>query len=535
MYRIIIVDDEDIVRQGIIKNMDWNNLGFTVVGEAEDGAEALDLVQSLCPDLVLADIRMPLMDGLELTKQIESIMPFVKVAFLTGHDEFEYAQQSVKLGVIDYILKPFGKHELAEMLTRIKQKLDIEANENKEKEVLKHQLMQNMPILKERFLNDLLFTDMDSSQFNEKQLFYNLNLNGANSILFAVEIADYNSLTKSLDEQERQLIRFTLLNKIKDLATMYKTMTVFEVQYDYIVILYCSDDQPDLMLKNIVFFTDELQNFSQARFQCSVSIGISNFFKNILHARISFQEALSALDYKYIWGNNAVIHFSDIQNDSFFHYSYPHEIEKQILICIKQNHKESIDGLLEGMCKSILEPTPVPWEYALIMFSQLLTSLLKLMQESGLNATEQFADQNLYLQVLNLKSIPEMHEWFTEIIIGICTSIAKTRNTINKNIVEKAVAFIADNYTCESLSFKDVASHVNLSESYLSVLFKNEAGEPFQNYLIRIRLEASKELLRTTDISINEISIRVGYSNPQYFSTAFKKNVGVTPGDYRKI
>ena len=176
LYRIILVDDEEEVRKGIIRKIDWNRLGFEVVGDAENGAEALEKIEQLEPEVVMTDIRMPFMDGLTLTERIRQKYPSMKVLIFSGFDDFEYAQQAIKLNVTEYILKPVNVEELSEILTRVKKNLDEEISQRRDAALLRESYQKSLPILRAVFLNDLVRGTADAGMIEEKLQEYNVDI-----------------------------------------------------------------------------------------------------------------------------------------------------------------------------------------------------------------------------------------------------------------------------------------------------------------------------------------------------------------------
>jgi two-component system response regulator YesN len=158
MYKILIVDDEELVRRSIIRIVDWKALGFTEVYEAENGVDALKIALEVSPHLVLTDIRMPFMDGLQLTSKLKEQLPSTHIVILSGHDEFTYAQDAIGLGVLDYILKPLGAAALTAKMQAIRQTLDEDYQEKQYLAKVQTQLHQSLPLLKENFLNTLVCT-----------------------------------------------------------------------------------------------------------------------------------------------------------------------------------------------------------------------------------------------------------------------------------------------------------------------------------------------------------------------------------------
>ena len=185
-YRILLVDDEEEVRKGILRKMDWEKLGFQVAGDAENGEEALEKIEQLKPDVVMTDIRMPYMDGLTLTSRIRQKYPSMKVLIFSGYDDFEYAQQAIKLNVTEYILKPVNVEELTEILNRVRENLDEEIEQRRDINLLRERYRSSLPIIREIFLNDLVRGNVDEEEVKPKLEEYGVNILNARKLIAAV-------------------------------------------------------------------------------------------------------------------------------------------------------------------------------------------------------------------------------------------------------------------------------------------------------------------------------------------------------------
>lgn len=191
-YRILLVDDEEEVRKGILRKMDWEKLGFQVAGDAENGEEALEKIEQLKPDVVMTDIRMPYMDGLTLTARIRQKYPSMKVLIFSGYDDFEYAQQAIKLNVTEYILKPVNVEELTEILNRVRENLDEEIEQRRDINLLRERYRSSLPIIREIFLNDLVRGNVDEEEVKPKLEEYGVNILNARKLIAAVISVERN-------------------------------------------------------------------------------------------------------------------------------------------------------------------------------------------------------------------------------------------------------------------------------------------------------------------------------------------------------
>ena len=185
MYRIFLVDDEEEVRKGIIRKIQWEHLGFTVVGDAENGEEALEKIEQLEPNVVMTDIRMPYMDGLTLSERIRQKYPSIKILIFSGYDDFEYAHQAIKLNVTEYILKPVNMEELTEILTRVHHNLDEEIEQRRNVDLLRESYKESLPLLREMFLNEMVRARIPESLIQKRLEEYQVDILGARKWLTA--------------------------------------------------------------------------------------------------------------------------------------------------------------------------------------------------------------------------------------------------------------------------------------------------------------------------------------------------------------
>ena len=217
LYRIILVDDEEEVRTSIIKKIDWKSAGFQVVGDAENGQDALEKIEQLEPDVVMTDIRMPYMDGLTLIEKIRQKYPSMKILIFSGFDDFEYAKQAIKLNVTEYILKPVNVEELTEILERVKANLDDEIEQRRNVDRLRERYQNSLPILKELFLNDLARGNVPPGQEEARLKEYGVDILGAKQWLAAVVSVEQEEQTEErVLSQHQELIPFSVRQLIED-------------------------------------------------------------------------------------------------------------------------------------------------------------------------------------------------------------------------------------------------------------------------------------------------------------------------------
>lgn len=228
LYRIMLVDDEEEVRKAMIRKMNWEQLGFTVVGDAENGEDALEKLEMLEPDVIMTDIRMPYMDGLTLIARIREQYPFIKVLIFSGYDDFEYAKQAIKLNVTEYILKPVNGEELAEILKRVKVSLDEEIEQRRNISKLQESYLGSLPILRELFLNDLVRRTTDVPRVVPKLREYGIDILDARQWLAAViHVEQMEQTEERVLSQYQELIPISVRELVEDHLKTYCRFAIF--------------------------------------------------------------------------------------------------------------------------------------------------------------------------------------------------------------------------------------------------------------------------------------------------------------------
>ena len=276
MYKLILVDDEEEVRKGIIQKIKWDQYGFILVGEAENGREALEMAEKFTPDVVITDIKMPFMDGLQLSESLKKRFPTIKIIILTGFDKFEYAKKAVNLNIFEYVLKPVSSKELIEVLLRVKVQIDEEMLKKEDMEALKGYYVKSLPVLKEKFLTYLITSKLNKEEIQEKCNNYNINLNG-NRFVVAVINIDYeliHQVLKTDDSNERDLIKFAVLNIMEEIVYKNERGTVF-IYNDLIVLIspFLEKDR-EVIFNKIQSTLEEVRQSIEKYLKVTITIGL---------------------------------------------------------------------------------------------------------------------------------------------------------------------------------------------------------------------------------------------------------------------
>ncbi|RNB87322.1 response regulator [Brevibacillus fluminis] len=528
MYRLILVDDEEDVRQGVCAEIDWEACGFQIVGTAENGKEATELIERLLPDLVVTDIKMPFMDGLQLAEWVKAHDPTTRVIILTGFDEFEYAQKAIKLQIDEYVLKPFSTSELIDVLEKVKEQMDAEANQKKNVELLLENYRRSLPILREAFLSSLVTRKLMWDEVYEKAARYDIQLH----------TGPYTAAVISLDHSEKRDDEMPLfaVKNIAEEEMNEKAAGIVFLHDDAVVLLFSFAQQSNgenSGMQRIVSFLEQIRQNISKYTGYSVSVGVGSLAHDLAAISDSYEGARYALDYRTLLGMNRVICIDDLERRALDRLHFDERMEVEIVRCIKLGTIDEMHTCVERMFADIADQQASIRDFQLFLL-ECMTTIVKAARSAGVEADLVWEEKTpLFAPIQQFRQLQEAKDW----IIGICThimgAIAAGRQTGYKQLVEQARLYTRAHFHDPELSIQKVCQELHISTGYFSSIFKRETKQTYGGYLLQLRMEMAQEYLRTTDWKTFEIAEKVGYPDSNYFSFCFRKHVGMTPKDYR--
>ncbi|SHF40706.1 two-component system, response regulator YesN [Caldanaerobius fijiensis DSM 17918] len=536
MYKLLLVDDEEEVRKGIIKKIEWEKYGFDMVAEAENGWDALDVAEKMEPDVVITDIKMPFMDGIKLAENLREKYPTIKVIILTGYDEFEYAQKAIKLNVVDYVLKPISSRELIDVLVKVKSQIDEEIAQRQDIQVLREHYRKSLPILREKFLASLVMGRLNKGEIAEKARAYGINLDGKRFVVSIVSVDNSDELPPDMGfilPQDSELLSFAVLNICEEIVEKYQLGIAF-LNNEQVVIITVSDESDEYtVIKKTISTLEEIRSNIEKFLKFTVTVGVGVVCGDIGDISNSYKQAVSALDYRLILGNNRVIWIEDIEPQREEKIIFDEEKERMLTSCIKVGTPEDIEEVVDRLFEGVDWAKVSINDYKVYLI-EILTTILKTTKGLNINTEEIFgANLDIFTEVYKFNNIQAVKGWLKGICIKIMNSILNDRQDTYKLIVEKAKEYARSHYGESDITIDRVCRLLHISPTYFSFIFKKETKTTYMNYLLKIRMEAAKELLRTTNMKVFEVAEKVGYTEPNYFSYSFKKYVGISPTEYR--
>lgn len=531
MFRIMIVDDEHIIRKGLINFIDWNALECEVVCEADNGILAKDLLYTKTPDIVIADIKMPGLDGLGLAGYIYKNCPSVKVILLTGYSDFEYAQSAIKFNVIDFVLKPSSTEKIIDSINKAKNIIiDEQIKENKLLN-LENKLKENLQNMQEKFIQDLI-NGVFSSRLNIFKKIKQLKINLQNYYVLAYKV-DTNTPFIANTALDRKV---NILVEIKNFMSMiFKDFDHYTLIIDnnsLCTLISFSNNNSTQNMQYILNKSKKILNFVNNFINIAISIGISNMHTKPSDIQTAFTEAQKCLSYKFYDDSNIFIysHYGEAAHD-FIEKNINEYIDKIIKYVESVNSQEAVKKLHELFQYHKASRQPIEHiKTTAILICSLCSKLLN-------NHSLSFSDiistsDNICEYILKCESIVKLSEILETIILSTVSSL-NSINSQDNYIIKKAMNYINENYqNCIKLDI--LADYVHVNSCYLSRLFKKETGSTLTETIRRIRIEKAKELLISKNNKTYEIASMVGFEDPAYFSYVFKKYTGLSPNYYKK-
>jgi len=528
MYRIILVDDEDEVREGIKAKTSWKECGFELVGDFENGRDAWEAMEGLKPDAVITDICMPFMDGLELTRRVYESYRNVKVAIVTGFEDFDYAQRAIKLKVNDYLLKPLNSQEFTDYLRRMKQELDEDHDRKQNLNRLQSQLHQSLPLLKERFLEKF---SCGTTTGEERTAGIAAYADGLRGPYYASIVGDLDEPggVGALSDTDLELHRFGVYNIMQEIIEPEGHGIVFRTR-DHKVAAFLSVPE-SLSVLEAERLAGHVRRSVEKYLKRTLSIGIGRPAGSIAELPGSFREALSALDYRFMLGKNRTLSIQDVEFGRRTGYNPDNEWEKKLISAMRTGSRECVSKAIKSGI-SELKSSGLSADEVYGHLNKLIAALINWVAETGLEP-ESAPGNESFSVVRGLSTLDDIEAWLAGKCGRILAELSAKRSSVTHTQMLEAERYIGEQFMNEDLTLTDVCGHLYMSTSYFSSLFKQHTGTTFVEYLTRLRIDRAKQLLSITSHKTYEIALKVGYGDPHYFSVIFKRHTGMTPKEYR--
>lgn len=538
MYKLLLVDDEEFVLSGMSRLlhslMQTKNLPIEEIRTAQNGLEAIELMDQSPADVILTDIKMPGMDGMELIERLSARNQNCKIIILSGFDSFEYAQTAIKNNIKAYLLKPVKRTDLELALEKVFGEISEETGHAEYVRKLEEQLSADLPILREKFFFELANGNYqkDLAEFLRLSV-----MHGPHQIaLIAPDSFKTNDYSQVALEKDKQLILLQMSNELIQRIRPLIRCEAFQLHHRICVLLFPEDSQNNIYLEHHL---KAYQTHLQQERNITCSIGISQPFVNIEDFAFYLEEAYAALKQRILIGHQALIFYSDVfpwqnqRKDSVL-YEKSSRFKVDIYHALQAGQQDQVHSLLDAYKEELQRLPYCPLELIRTLSSDLITTFMMFSFEQSIDSKVLLYSNHSPAEVILLSNSLDdifgiLHQTATRIFESLSAkSQAETISTIRR-IKSYVHAHVSEDISLESLS-----EVVYLTPNYISTLFKRETGVSFKDYVLQVKIQKAKDLLQSNKLKIHEIAQDVGYHSATYFSKVFRRETGLYPSEYRQ-
>ncbi len=528
MYRVMLADDEGIVRDSLKMIIEKNFPGECEIEMARTGRDVIELAEIFRPDIVFMDIQMPGINGIDAIREIKKSNQTAEFIVLSAYDKFDYAKEAVNLGVLEYMTKPFDKHSICDELHRAIERIDSRRKKRSQDLFIREKMESVTPIIENGFIYATMFNEYAQEDVeNYKNL---LELKSDYGCMLAFVMGDDQhgrQMTNAVGASVRMQKNYQKFREL--LKEQWNCVVGAVISNKVPVLLPCSAQQVTYEQRiEMIDVCRALARRLKKEIDISFRVGIGSIRK-LTESMDSYEEALKALENS----TGSVAHVDDLPIQCRYDDEYRLDLENELFDRLRDGTPEEcgraaghyFDWMVENYRD---KPESIRLKVLeFVLFAEHDTYL------SG-GMTYHFDERADYLgTIMHADQVGELRSWFIEKFRACNSNMHTKKNEHENSLVQRAREYINENYQ-RDLSLDELSKELDISPYYFSKLFKEETGSNFLEYLTGLRIGRAKELLKDQTLSMKEICAQVGYSDPNYFSRIFKKNVGYTPTEYRE-
>jgi len=534
MNQLFIVDDEEMERDSLCELCNWSELGISILGVARNGKIALEKISSEKPDIIITDVKMPVMDGLEFAKLAKQMYPDVKIIFISGYDDFAAAKEAIRLNASAYLLKPVNISELFQTVYNVVNEFVVEKFKNEENEQLQNRLIDSMPLVRDSFIRDLMLgiKEYDDEIFFKRASYLGLNIPGG---WYSVLLISIHHLVSQSEEiiQKKILLSMESVNKV--IGQYQGSYVVQTYDSEMSVLLRLSDISENEVVNEINRISIQLINNIKSETNLSTSIGISSVSQDIMMLRQLYRQSKIALAQRIFQESSNVFFYED-GNDCEQKGQLPdieilqNRIEENLWLANAENITHAIDEYFDKLSRTENIDMFYIKSICLQIFGRAIITLHEMNREYEKSWIYKFF---VWDSLKKIETLFECREYVKSILLDITDHLFINKMDDKLKIVHKVKQYITNNYY-ENISIESIARELYLSSGYMSKIFKGNTGITIQEYITSYRMDIACSLLKNTNDKIIDIANSVGYDSSSYFGTVFKSIYNMTPSEYQK-
>lgn len=532
MLKLLIADDEMLMRLAIRSLIDWKEQGVEIIGEASNGKEALEMAVAGQPDLIITDIKMPVMDGLQLIREASRSISGCTFVVLSNFDEFRYVREAMQLGAVDYLIKSeVSPAAVTELLHGIKRKAR-EDNGRSRGLALPSDYAQSLAHMKETLFKDLISGLLEEKDAREQAEKLGVRTRPERLTVMKIHIDTFHEIRKKYVEQDEKLLRFSIVNILEEIIPgRWRKEIVALNSADYLLIVNVAAEDGQGVQEELLRLCKGIQQTVRDFMNLSLSIGIGSVVSSFCELRASYRTADQAVRRRFFEGTGRILSLENggPGGEAAEAPELPGDFILAFLNILEEGN--------EAKALSFLERARIRLTAGRASERAVREAYIRLAEAACAHLPFRSRSKTAPAPVSPFEAM--LHEETLEGIHRILTDFTKQIFITGEDPEEQLshadrAAHIIQRYYAEDLSLQSVASQINVNPSYLSRVFKQEKGENFISYLTRVRIERAKAFLESRKYKVYEVADKVGYHNYTYFSKIFKKVTGVTPEEFRR-
>ena len=533
MYKLLIVEDELIEREALAEFIDWPALGVELAGRAESAEEAQLLCQDERFDILLTDIRLLGMSGLELARRMLAGQSKLKVIISSGYSEFEYARQAIEMHACSFITKPIDLGELQAVFERVVRELNEEREQARSSERLRQMVQENAPLIRRHFFERLVSGSLSDPEIIKSMEYFGIDAIQGRFAVLLCELDDFGHLSAALDWESLQMTLESVREAVIGLALegLMDFHYLDRGRFAALLVLPAAEGRNEA--KHIFTLAEKLRGEAAAACEGSVTVGTGCVVGNIRELKQSFRSATAALQMKFTVGLGQVLSHADASllecEQGLLDMN---TIEEALVLSVETANAEAACAAVERFFRSAGRRG---WDdrrvYAACI--RLLSRLLMLLHDLGVPGGRTLEGGAIWASLLACRSIPDMRALMVDCVTDVTAQLCMRRADADRNVVRHILQYI-EQHLDSRITAADLADEFFYSPNYIGVVFKKDTGKTLTEHLKDMRLERARDLLRNPANRIGEVAAKVGYPNVSYFCSLFKKKYGVNPGEYKE-
>ena len=516
LLKVLLVDDEQNIINLLKLCIQWNKLNMEVVGEANCGIEALDLINELRPDIVLTDIQMPYMDGIELSKQIVKHHVDIHIIILTAHEQFEYARQSISIGISDFILKPIDPNIITTILRNLQEKIYKDRKRLLYLETSFEYVQNNIDELRNKFLNDIINNNLNDLHISHGTEIHDIILNPKST---PIQVSIINIFFDPLKYTpvKKQIILQNCITYITETFILDNNLYVFNDTYNNIVLL---NNDPSVYLPEI---SEHITLYFQSNINTSVYCGVSNIVRELPQIPAAYNQAKQSLKLCHVL-NEDIILYSVQGNTPFKADNNPlDDLDVLVKLGLKKQAIDTVSILLYSTLQEYIHDLSNTKLLAIDISSKIVDVLtqnrIPLPSLNFINLS--------YSNLIDLQLYSDIEKYIIDIVSQACDLMKKANKHNSNDVIAEIIEYLESNYDDPTITLSSLAKQFFINSSYLSRVFKNETQKSFSEYFVELRIQKAIQLLHAGDYKAYQLAQMIGIPDPIYFVKCFKKVTGI--------